>query len=94
MPTLIVPASLFYNRAHVADCICARALERELTGEDVFAAALEEIHASGRVLDFMTTRPDTGRRDMEIALKKGIFGAVPRVKLVNGVGTVDNAAIL
>ena len=70
------------------------ALERELAGEDTYAAALQEIHASGRVLDFMTTRPDTGRRDMEIALKKGIFGAVPRVKLVNGVGTVENAAIL
>ena len=94
MPALIVPACLFYDRKHVEDFICARALERELAGSDAFAAALEEIHASGRVLDFMTTRPDTGKRDMEIALKKGIFGAGPRVKLVNGVGTVENAAIL
>ena len=90
-PTLIVPACLFFNRAHVEDFICARALERELAGEDAFAAALEEIHASGRVLDFMTTRPETGKRDMEIALKKGIFKSVPRLKLVNGVGTVENA---
>ncbi|MCX5793387.1 MAG: 2-phosphosulfolactate phosphatase [Elusimicrobia bacterium] len=94
MPTLIVPACLFYDRKHVEDFICARALERALAGEDTYAAALQEIHASGRVLDFMTTRPDTGKRDMEIALKMGIFGAVPRVKLVNGVGTVENAAIL
>ena len=92
LPTLIVPACLFYNRAHVEDFICARALERELAGEDAFAAALEEIHASGRVLDFMTTRPETGKRDIEIALKKGIFGSVPRVRLVNGVGRVENAA--
>lgn len=91
MPTLIVPACLFFNRAHVEDFICARALERELAGEDAFAAALSEIHASGRVLDFLTTRPETGKRDMEIALQKGIFRSVPRLKLVNGVGTVDNA---
>ena len=93
-PAMIVPACLFYDRSHVEDFICARALERELAGEDAYAAALGEIHASGRVLDFMATRPETGKRDMEIALKKGIFGAVPRVKLVNGVGRVENAAIL
>jgi len=98
MPTLIVPACLFYNSAHVEDFICARALERELTGEvcaargqDAFAAALEEIHASGRVLDFMTTRPETGKRDMEIALQRGIFKSVPRLKLASGVGRVENA---
>ena len=90
MPTLIVPACLFYNRAHVEDFICARALERELNGEDAFAGALEEIHASGRVLDFLATRPETGKRDMEIALKKGIFSSVPRVKLDNGVGRIES----
>ena len=92
-PALIVPACLFYNRAHVEDFICARALERELAGEDAFEKALGEIHASGRVLDFMTTRPETGKRDMEIALKKGLFRAVPRVRLRAGVGVVENAGI-
>jgi len=92
LPTLIVPACLFYNRAHVEDFICARALERALEGEDTFAAALEEIHASGRVLDFMTTRPETGQRDMDIALKKGIFKSVPRMKLADGVGRIERAA--
>ena len=91
-PVLIVPACLFYNRAHVEDFICARALVRELEGEDAFEAALHEIHSSGRVLDFMTTRPETGKQDMEIALKKGLFKAVPRMKFVNGVGVIDNAA--
>jgi len=91
LPTLIVPACLFYNRAHVEDVICARALEKELRGGNAFEAALEEIHASGRVLDFMTSRPVTGKRDIEIALKKGIFNSVPLVKLVNGVGVVQDA---
>lgn len=90
MNTLIVPACLFYNPAHIEDVICARALERELGGEDIFAEAVAEIHASGRVLDFMATRPETGKRDIEIALSKGIFCSVPRVKLANGVGLVDN----
>ncbi|HBA61824.1 MAG TPA: hypothetical protein DCZ92_13640 [Elusimicrobia bacterium] len=89
--TLIVPACLFYNRAHVEDVICARALERALAGEDAFEEALREIHASGRVLDFLAGRPETGKRDMEIALKKGLFRAVPRLKFVNGVGIIDNA---
>lgn len=90
-PTLIVPACLFYNAGHVEDMICARALLEELEGRDAFPAALEEIHASGRVLDFMTFRPDTGKRDMELVLKKGTIKAVPRIKFVNGVGLVENA---
>ena len=70
-PTLIVPACLFYDMRHVEDMICARALVEELEGRDAFPAALDEIHASGRVLDFMAFRPETGKRDMELVLKKG-----------------------
>lgn len=92
MPTLIVPACLFYNTAHVEDMICARALEDCLRGADSFAAALAEIHDSGRVLDFMAGRPDTGKRDMDMALRSGIFNVVPRMKLVDGVGFIDDAA--
>lgn len=91
MPTLIVPACLFYNAAHVEDMICARALVDELEGKDSFPAALEEIHRSGRVLDFMAFRPETGKRDMELVLKKGWMKAVPRVKFKAGVGHVENA---
>jgi phosphosulfolactate phosphohydrolase-like enzyme len=90
-PTLIVPACLFYNAGHVEDMICARALEEELEGRDAFPAALEEIHASGRVLDFMAFRPETGKRDMELVLRKGTIKAVPRIKFRNGVGLVENA---
>jgi phosphosulfolactate phosphohydrolase-like enzyme len=92
MPTLIVPACLFYNAAHVEDMICARALERELAGEDVFEEALAEIHASGRVLDFLAGRPETGKRDMEIALRKGIFSVVPELKRSAGIWRVEDAA--
>ena len=92
-PALIVPACLFYDPKHVEDLICARALESELRGEDAFEAALLEIHGSGRVLDFLAGRPQTGQRDMDIALKKGIFRAVPRLKLVDGVGIAENAAL-
>ncbi len=91
-PTLIVPACLFYDSRHVEDVICARALEDELGGKDAFPRALEEIHASGRVLDFMAGRPETGKRDMELALKKGYMKAVPRIKFRAGAGIVDNAA--
>jgi phosphosulfolactate phosphohydrolase-like enzyme len=90
-PTLIVPACLFYDARHVEDMICARALTEELEGRDAFGAALEEIHASGRVLDFMAFRPETGKRDMELVLKKGWMKAVPSVKFRAGVGHVENA---
>ncbi len=90
-PTLIVPACLFYDAGHVEDMICARALTEELEGRDAFPAALEEIHASGRVLDFMAYRPETGRLDMEMILKKGSMKAVPRIRFKAGAGTVENA---
>jgi len=91
-PALIVPACLFYDMKHVEDMICARALVEELEGRDAFPAALEEIHASGRVLDFMAFRPETGKRDMELVLKKGHLKAVPRIKFKAGAGLVENAA--
>ena len=91
-PTLIVPACLFYDSRHVEDMICARALAEELEGRDAFPQALEEIHASGRVLDFMSTRPETGKRDMELALRKGFMKAVPRIKFTAGAGMVEDAA--
>ncbi len=90
--TLIVPACLFYDSRHVEDMICARALVEELEGRDAFPQALEEIHASGRVLDFMASRPETGKRDVELALKKGFIKAVPRIKFKAGAGIVDNVA--
>ncbi len=91
-PTLIVPACLFYDARHVEDMICARALVEELEGRDAFPAALEEIHASGRVLEFMAFRPETGKRDMELVLKKGHMKAVPRIKFRAGAGLVENVA--
>ncbi len=91
-PTLIVPACLFYDRRHGEDMICARALVEELEGRDAFPAALEEIHASGRVLDFLAFRPETGKRDMELVLKKGWMKSVPRIKFKAGAGLVENAA--
>ena len=92
-PTLIVPACLFYDARHVEDMICARALLEELEGRDAFPAALEEIHASGRVLDFMAFRPETGKRDMELVLRKGWMKAVPRIKFRAGAGIVTDAAV-
>ncbi len=92
MPTLIVPACLFYDPRHVEDVICARALEQELEGRDAFQRALEEIRSSGRVEDFMAYRPLTWKRDMDLVLRKGFYKAVPRIKLSDGVGTVENAA--
>jgi phosphosulfolactate phosphohydrolase-like enzyme len=91
-PTLIVPACLFYDVSHVEDMICARALLSELEGRDDFPAALEEIHSSGRVLDFMAYRPETGKRDMELVLKKGWTGKVPAIKFKAGAGIVGNVA--
>lgn len=90
-PTLIVPACLFYDARHVEDMICARALVDELDGRDSFDAALGEIHTSGRVLDFMAFRPETGRRDMELVLRKSWMKAVPRIKFKAGSGLVENA---
>ena len=90
-PTLIVPACLFYDMKHVEDMICARALVGELEGRDAFPDALGEIHSSGRVLDFMAFRPETGKRDMELVLRKGWMKSVPRIKFKAGAGLVENA---
>jgi len=89
--TLIVPACLYYDRTHVEDFICARALADAIEGRDSFAAALEEIHSSSRVLDFMAFRPETGKRDMEIVLKNGTMDVVPRVTLLGVFGKVEDA---
>lgn len=91
-PALIVPACLFFDASHVEDLICARALEAELGGKDVFPEALREIHASGRVMDFLAFRPETGLRDLELILKKGSAGVVPRIRFRAGAGLVDDAA--
>ena len=90
MPTLIVPACLYYNRAHVEDFICARALAEEIEGKDSFSGALEEIHKSGRIMDFMALRPETGQRDMKIVLKKDTMNVLPRVKIMGAYGVVEN----
>ena len=88
---LIVPACLYYDRTHLEDFICARALADAIEGRDSFAAALEEIHRSSRVLDFMAFRPETGRRDMEIVLKNGTMDVVPRVTLLGVFGKIEDA---
>ncbi|HAH30899.1 MAG TPA: hypothetical protein DCL44_01135 [Elusimicrobia bacterium] len=91
MPTLMVPACLYYNRAHVEDFICARSLAEEIGGKDAFPGALEEIHKSGRIMDFMALRPETGKMDMEIALNKDTMNVLPRVKIMGVYGVVENA---
>ncbi|MCX5784756.1 MAG: 2-phosphosulfolactate phosphatase [Elusimicrobia bacterium] len=93
MPTLIVPACLYYDRAHVEDFICARSLAEEIEGKDSFPGALEEIHKSGRIMDFMALRPETGKRDIEIVLKKDAMNVLPRVKIMEAYGVVENAAL-
>jgi phosphosulfolactate phosphohydrolase-like enzyme len=90
MDTLIVPACLFYDRKHVEDVICAGALSEAIAGGDPSAAAIEAVHGSGRVLDFMSFRPETGKRDVEITLKNGSLDVVPRVKLLGAYGVVEN----
>ncbi len=91
MDTLIVPACLYYDKKHIEDFICARALANAIAGRESFAEALKEIYASARVADFMAYRPETGKRDMEILLQKGTMDVVPRVTLSGAYGTVDDA---
>lgn len=88
METLIVPACLYYDRKHVEDFICARSLADALEGKDSFSAAVEEIHNSSRVLDFMAGRPETGRKDMELILQNGNMPVVPQVELRDILGIV------
>jgi len=90
MDTLIVPACLFYNRKHVEDFVCARAIADAIGGKESFEPSLEEIHSGGRVLDFLAGRPVTGKKDMEIILKNGTMAVIPRVKLLGVHGKVDN----
>ncbi len=84
MNTLIAPACIFYDRNHVEDFICSRALQDAFNGKDTFHAALEEIHKSSRILDFMAFRPENGRKDIEMILKKGTMKILPKV-VIRGV---------
>lgn len=93
MPTLIVPACIYYNREHVEDFICARALADEIEGRDSFPEALGEIHKSGRIMDFIAQRPETGKRDMEIALKKDCMNVLPGVKILGVYGVVTGVSV-
>jgi len=90
MDTLIVPACLYFDKRHVEDVICARAVADAIAGVDSFEAALAEIHASGRVLDFLKGRPETGRKDMDVILKNGTMDVVPRVMLLGVHGKVED----
>ena len=90
LPTLIVPACLYYNKAHVEDFICARALAEEINGINSFPGALEAVYASGRITDFMALRPSTGKRDMEIVLKKDCMHVLPKVKITGPCGIVED----
>ncbi|MBU2531014.1 MAG: 2-phosphosulfolactate phosphatase [Elusimicrobia bacterium] len=84
MDTLIAPACLFYDRNHVEDFICARSLEDAFNGKDTFDEALEEIHESSRILDFIAMRPENGRKDIEMILKKGTMKILPKA-IIRGV---------
>lgn len=79
--TLIVPACIFHNREHVEDFICAESICDALNGKDSFENALLEIHKSGRILDFLSARPENGRKDLEIILKKGNLPVLPRAEI-------------
>jgi len=91
MDTLIVPACLFFDRKHVEDFICARALADAIEGKDTFLPALEEIQKSGRVLDFMAGRPATGQRDIQLILKNGTMDVLPKVRMLGIYGKVEDA---
>ncbi len=77
---LIVPACIFYNREHVEDFIGCETIYNALNGKDTFNAALLEIHKSGRIMDFLSTRPG-GKRDLEIILQKGTMKTVPKAEI-------------
>ena len=90
MNTLIVPACIFYDRSHVEDFICSRALQDALNGKDTFPAALEEIHKSSRVLDFLVSRPEDGKKDIEMTLKKGTVKILPKATIKGIFAEVSN----
>ncbi len=84
MDTLIAPACLFYDRNHVEDFICSRTLCDAFNGKDTFQAAIEEIHKSSRILDFIAFRPENGRKDIEMILKTGTMKVLPKA-IIRGV---------
>ncbi|MBI4655708.1 MAG: 2-phosphosulfolactate phosphatase [Elusimicrobia bacterium] len=81
MDTLIVPACIYYDAGHIEDVICAEAVIDRLNGVDSFVGALGKIHDSGRPLDFLAFRPQTGKRDLEIILKQGTMKVVPEMRI-------------
>ncbi|MBI4803504.1 MAG: 2-phosphosulfolactate phosphatase [Elusimicrobia bacterium] len=91
MDTLLVPACLYYDRTHVEDFICARSLADAIEGRDSFEAAVEEIHSSSRALDFMAYRPETGKKDLKLILKKGNMAVLPRIQMQDVFGKVEDA---
>lgn len=90
MDTLIIPACIYYNRSHVEDFICSRTIVDAVNGRDTFGSSIAELHESSRVLEFMTFRPQTGRRDLELILRKGTMKVIPRVTIKGLFGHVEN----
>lgn len=88
--TIIIPACLYLDPAHVEDIICAEAIVDSAGGRDTVMEAVGRVHSSGRPMDFIASRPETGHEDLKIALDVGRFSVLPQVRLERVVGRVTD----
>ncbi len=86
---MIIPACIYLDPAHVEDKICSQAIADAISGPDASLEAAGRIHSTGRPMDFLLTRPETGKQDLEIALTPNTVFAVPQVKIKGVWGRVE-----
>lgn len=87
---MIVPACLYLDPAHVEDILCAKAIAEGVRGGDTVMEAVGLIHSSGRPVDFIASRPETGKEDLRLALDTGRFAVLPQVKIEGVFGRVTD----
>ncbi|MFH1618560.1 MAG: 2-phosphosulfolactate phosphatase [bacterium] len=90
--TLIVPACLYLDPSHVEDFLCSEAIADGLQGRDTVPEAIGKIHSSGRPLDFIAGRPETGEKDLRIALDAGCLPVVPQITIRRGYAAVTRVS--
>jgi len=78
---MIIPACLYLDPGHVEDVICAGAIAEHVNGKDACMEAIGKVHSSGRPVDFLAGRPETGREDIRLALQPDTLPVIPEIEI-------------
>ena len=88
---LLVPAGLFFQN-HLEDFLCSKALAQAALGDDNAAQnAVNALKKSGRIEEFLASRPENGAADLKLALNIGGFKVLPEIKVFDDYALAENS---